>query len=72
MSVLRKIDPSLASMSITQNKLGQVKDFASLATTSQTQGVPIAEVSGATAEQKATAAHEFKSIANKILKRLGK
>lgn len=71
-SVLRKIDPSLASISMTQNKLGLVKDFASLATTSQTQGVPISEVSGATAEQKATAAQQFKSIAAKIAKQISK
>jgi len=71
-TVLRKIDPALASTSMIQNKLGQVKDFSGLATSSQTEGVPISQVSAGTAEQRAVAAREFHSIATKILKRAEK
>jgi cellulose biosynthesis protein BcsQ len=67
--VLRKINPNLASNSMVHNKLGQVKDFSGLAAISQSEGVPICEVSTATADQKSVADREFKSIANKIIQR---
>lgn len=71
-TVLRKIDPTLASTSMIQNKLGQVKDFSGLATSSQTEGVPISQVSSGTAEQRAVAEREFQAIALKIIKRTEK
>ncbi len=65
--VLRKIDKDLAKGTPSQHKLGQVKDFASLAPLSQTQGVPFFAVDGGSADQKAQAVEEFISIANKII-----
>lgn len=51
--VLRKIDKELAKGTISQNKLGQVKDFASLVPLSQTQGVAFFDVDGGGGESKA-------------------
>jgi cellulose biosynthesis protein BcsQ len=71
-NVLRKIEPSLASTSMSQNKLGQVKDFSGLATSGQTEGLPIAAGLAGTADQRASAEREFNSIATKIIKRIEK
>lgn len=65
--VLRKIDKNLAPGTLSQNKLGQVKDFASLVPLSQTQGVSFFEVNGGDAHQKGLARDEFTSIADKII-----
>jgi cellulose biosynthesis protein BcsQ len=65
--VLRKIDKDLASGSLSQNKLGQVKDFASLVVLSQTQGLSFFDVEGGDANQKRLAKQEFISIANNII-----
>lgn len=67
--VLRKIDPSLASTSMSHNKLGQVKDFGTLATASQSEGLPICDVNSGNADQRAEAASAFESIARKIIDR---
>lgn len=68
-TVLRRIDKDLASTSISQNKLGQVKDFGSLATLAQDQGVPFASVNGGSPEQKQQAKDEFAQIAERIIQR---
>jgi len=65
--VLRKIDKDLAKGSLSQNKLGQVKDFASLVPLSQTQGLSFFDVEGGTPHLKLEAKKEFMSIANKII-----
>lgn len=65
--VLRKIDRELAKGTISQNKLGQVKDFASLVPFSQTQGVAFFDVDGGDAHQKELAKTEFHSIAKNII-----
>ena len=65
--VLRKIDRDLAKGSLSQNKLGQVKDFASLVPLSQTQGLSFFDVVGGTPHLKLEAKKEFMSIANKII-----
>jgi cellulose biosynthesis protein BcsQ len=70
-AVLRKINSSLASSSLSYNKLGQIKDFGSLAAASQTQGVPISEVQSGTTEQKFEAEKAFTNIAKKIIQRSG-
>jgi cellulose biosynthesis protein BcsQ len=67
--VLRKIEPSLASASMTHNRLGQVKDFGTLATASQSQGLPICDVDAGNQDQRAEAARAFHSIARKIIER---
>jgi hypothetical protein len=66
-SVLRKADSSLASTSITDNRLGMVKDFGRLAASAQAEGVPIWEVGNGT--EKASAWEIFKSIAENIIQR---
>ena len=65
--VLRRIDKNLAKGTLSQNKLGQVKDFASLVPLSQTQGVAFFDVDGGNAHTKHEAKKEFASIANKII-----
>lgn len=68
-AALRKIDPSLASESMSDNLVGQVKDFASLAALSQAQGVPLEGTQGGNPDQKAAAAKCFSEIAQKIIER---
>lgn len=65
--VLRRIDPELATGSLSQSKLGQVKDFASLVPLSQTQGQPFFKVDGGAAHLKEEARTEFASIAQNII-----
>jgi len=65
--VLRKIDKNLAKGTLSQTKLGQVKDFASLVPLSQTQGLSFFDVDGGNALLKTEAKKEFTSIANKII-----
>ena len=65
--VLRKIDPRLASTSLSQNKLGQIKDFGTLANESQIQGVPLMRANAGTPDQRQQARLAFESIANKII-----
>jgi cellulose biosynthesis protein BcsQ len=68
-NVLRDLDASLASKSMSLNKLGLIKDFGILATMSQAEGVPIQNVRAGTAEQRSDAERAFRAIANKILQR---
>ncbi len=70
--VLRKIDPKLASKSLSQNKLGQIKDFGTLANESQIQGVPLMDVRVGTPEQRNQAGAAFDAIALKIIALSGK
>jgi cellulose biosynthesis protein BcsQ len=65
--VLRKIDPKLASTSLSQNRLGQIKDFGTLANESQIQGVPLMHANAGTPDQRLQAQWEFEHIANKII-----
>jgi cellulose biosynthesis protein BcsQ len=65
--VLRKIDPKLASTSLRQNKLGQIKDFGTLANESQVQGVPLMLANAGTPDQRQQAQLAFESIARKII-----
>ena len=64
---LRALDPSLAKASLSQNKLGQVKDFGSLVLQSQTQGESFFTVKGGNSAQKNEAREEFTEIANNII-----
>jgi cellulose biosynthesis protein BcsQ len=66
-NVLRKIDRNLAKRSISQNKIGQVKDFSSLVPLSQKQGKAFFNVISGNASLKRDAKHEFISIANNII-----
>jgi cellulose biosynthesis protein BcsQ len=66
-NLLRGLDSSLASLPSTQYKLGQIKDFGSLAPQAQLEGFPIWKVG--TQEQAENAWHSFKSIAEEIIQR---
>ena len=68
-TVLRKIDKSLASTSLSYNKLGQVKDFGKLAALAQTQGTAFQSVSGGALYQREEARREFATIAKRIINR---
>jgi cellulose biosynthesis protein BcsQ len=66
-NVLSKIDDSLATASITDNKLGMVKDFGRLATAAQVKGVPIWEVGNA--NERAAGKAIFDEIAKNVIHR---
>jgi cellulose biosynthesis protein BcsQ len=68
-TLLRRIDTSLASESIQENLLGRVKDFSSLASLSQAQGVALDKVEGGSPDQTQTAKETFAEIAKKIIER---
>lgn len=68
-SRLRKISPELASESIKENVLGEVRDFSSVAALSQIQGVAIENVEGGSRDLKAAARRSFSEIARKIIDR---
>lgn len=65
--VLRRIDRELAKGTLSQTKLGQVKDFASLVPLSQTQGLSFFDVEGGDGFMKGEAREEFEAIAEKII-----
>jgi cellulose biosynthesis protein BcsQ len=65
--VLRRIDKRLASQSISQNHLGMIKDFGTLANQSQVQGVPLKDATGGVPEQKRQARIAFEAISRKII-----
>jgi len=66
-NVLRELDKSLAPLSSTQYKLGQIKDFGRLAPQAQLQGVPIWKVGNANESDNAW--EVFKALAEKIIER---
>lgn len=66
-SVLREVDPALASEPSVDPIVGQVKDFASLVQTSQREGVPLWQCSSANTGQKEAARVAFKEIATKLI-----
>jgi cellulose biosynthesis protein BcsQ len=68
-ALLKEIDPALVPFSFTELKLGEVKDFASLATASQTQGRPLSETAAGTEEQRQAADQTFRTIAASIIER---
>lgn len=70
-SVLREIDHALAPGSATQFNLGQIKDFATLATLAQVQGVALFDVDGGSDYMKDEARAAFMGLADKILTRTG-
>lgn len=69
MSVLRKVDSSLTRGTVSEARLGQVKDFATTAQQAQAQGVPIWEVQDGNEQHKAEALTAFKAIAEAIITR---
>jgi len=67
---LRAVDPKLAAGSITQLRLGMIKDFGVLVAPSQEEGVPIAEAHAGNPAQREEARQAFSLIAKKIAARL--
>lgn len=71
-SVLKEIDEELAPGSLSQFKLGQIKDFTSLANLAQKQGTAMANVDGGAQYQKDEAQAAFHGFAQKIVNRIEK
>lgn len=70
-AVLKEVDEQLAPGSPSQFKLGQVKDFASLAELAQGQGLAFGDVRGGAQYQKDEAKAAFRDLANRIVSRMG-
>jgi cellulose biosynthesis protein BcsQ len=68
-TVLRRIDSDLVPTTAFPLRMGQVKDFASLAAASQVQGVPMFDAEIGTEDQKAEADATFEGLATTIIKR---
>jgi cellulose biosynthesis protein BcsQ len=70
-AVLREVDPQLAPGSLSQFKLGQIKDFSSLANLAQQQGVALNDVNGGARYLKEEARDAFDELARRITARIG-
>lgn len=70
-AVLREVDEGLAPGSLSQFKLGQIKDFSTLANLAQEQGVALGDVNGGTPYLKAEAKVAFQEFAQKVIARIG-
>jgi cellulose biosynthesis protein BcsQ len=70
--VLKEIDEELAPGSLSQFKLGQIKDFGSLASLGQAQGTAMAQVEGGAPYQRDQASAAFRGFAQKIIDRIEK
>jgi cellulose biosynthesis protein BcsQ len=68
-ALLQQIDPSLVPFPLSELKLGEVKDFGSLAAASQLQGTPISEIYASTEHQRSMARETFDAIASNIVAR---
>jgi cellulose biosynthesis protein BcsQ len=69
-ALLRKLDPALASGTMSQFKLGEIKDYGSLVPSSQRDGLPLYAVSSGTEEQRNTARAALFALANKVEQRI--
>jgi cellulose biosynthesis protein BcsQ len=68
--LLRKIDPELASGSLSQFKLGEVQDFGSLVPASQREGLPLYAVHAGTPAQRQGAKAAFESVSKRVQSRI--
>jgi hypothetical protein len=68
-AVLRKVGATLAPRSSSESELGQVKDFGTIATASQVQGMPMKNVTAGTPSERAEAEKAFVAIAEEIISR---
>jgi cellulose biosynthesis protein BcsQ len=68
LSIFKKEDSSLASRSIRDLRIGEVKDFGPLATAGQSEGRPMWEVSKGSPDQRDAARQSFLDIASTIIK----
>lgn len=69
-SVLREVDEELALGNLSQFKLGQIKDFASIANLAQEQGVAMEGVEGGADYLKNEARTAFHDFAQKVIARV--
>jgi cellulose biosynthesis protein BcsQ len=67
-TVLRAVSVELAPKTVSEAKLGEVKDFGTLVQLAQRQGVPFSDVQGGNAGQKDEAHQAFLEIAKKLQK----
>ena len=70
-AVLKEVDEDLAPGSLSQFKLGQIKDFSTLANLAQQQGLAMSDVVGGAPYLKDEARVAFQEFANKIIARIG-
>lgn len=68
-ALLTAIDPELVPFTLSELKLGEVRDFGSLAAASQVQGRPISETDFGTDEQRHRAKDIFADLAETIVAR---
>lgn len=68
--LLRKIDPDLATGTLSQFKLGEVQDFGSLVPASQREGRPLYAVGAGTPAQRAKAKTALRGIAKRVVARI--
>jgi cellulose biosynthesis protein BcsQ len=66
-SYFKKDDPDLVARPMREHKIGEVKDFGTLASAGQSEGLPLWEVSAGSPAQKENAREAFNSIALKIV-----
>jgi len=69
-TLLRKVDPELAHGTISQFKLGEIKNFGSLVPASQREGLPFYSVSSGTPDQRAMARRALFTLAKKVEARI--
>jgi hypothetical protein len=69
-AVLREVDGELAPGSLSQFKLGQIKDFGTLANLAQEQGVALSDVDGGADYLKQEARAAFEEFAQKVIARI--
>jgi cellulose biosynthesis protein BcsQ len=70
-AVLRRIDSALVEPPSVPLLIGEVKDYSTLVTHSQEQGVPVRDVEAGSPEQRLEAKKTFREIAKKIIQRAG-
>jgi cellulose biosynthesis protein BcsQ len=69
-TLLRKVDPELAQGTLSQFKLGEIKDFGSLVPSSQKDGLPFYSVKSGTPDQRATAKQALMALAKRVEQRV--
>jgi hypothetical protein len=69
-AILRKVDPELAPGSLSQFKLGEIKDYGSLIPASQREGLPLYSVRSGTEPQRENARQSLMSLGRKVESRI--
>lgn len=69
-ALLRKVNPNLAQGTLSQFKLGELKDFGSLVPASQREGLPLYSVQAGTNAQREQARQVLTALAQKVQSRI--